>query len=235
MEIIRHALFPVLVGETQNSKHAEIKPALEKQILQNYLDKDGYSHERTGHVILHHDPVFEELFEFITFACKEWLATYMIHPDIFNFNIVKTWMNILKDQATPYHHHGDSHISFTYYINVPEDNKKPIIFHNYNERYEPFPGCIRFNNPVEWNAFNSYGWSFPVEEGKLLIFPSRLAHNTEGNLDRQDKGVKCLTDLHDRRVCLAGDIVLTYKETSAKTFGLQPVENWRIFKTHHLQ
>jgi hypothetical protein len=46
----------------------------------------------------------------------------------------------------------------------------------------------------------------------------------------KDEGVKTKTDLTKRRISIASDAVLTYKEKSAKALGIQPVSNWRSFK-----
>ena len=230
MEIQRHALFPVLIGEASNDLHAEMKPRLESAAM-NYLDEDGFSSEQTGHVDLHLDPEFEALMQFATLAAKEYMATHMFHPDTFDYNIVKTWMNIIKEEGNPRHAHGDAHLSFVYYVNIPESFSTGITFHNYQERYEPFSGCITHNNPQEWNVFNSYAWSFPAKEGNLLIFPSRLQHHVDGTGNGKRTAVKSLIDLQESRVSIAGDIVLTYKEKAAKHLGLQPIQNWRVFTT----
>jgi hypothetical protein len=234
MEITRHALFPVLVGEAFNENHEDMKQQLENAAM-NHLDENGLSNERTGHVDLHLDPAFNGLMKFVTLAAKEYIATHMFHPDTFDFNIVKTWMNIIKDEGNPRHAHADAHLSFCYYINVPDDANTGITFHNYTDRIEPFPGCILHNNPQEWNVFNSYAWSFPVKEGQLLIFPSRLQHHVEGSGDQPKIGVQSIEELSAKRVSLAGDIVLTYKEKAAKHLGLQPIQNWRVFTTDPLQ
>jgi hypothetical protein len=42
------------------------------------------------------------------------------------------------------------------------------------------------------------------------------------------------TELHpnikDRRISLAGDFVLTLKEKTARSMGLQPISNWRLLR-----
>ena len=234
MEITRHALFPVLVGETFNENHEDMKQQLENAAM-NHLNEDGFSSEQTGHVDLHLDSEFKSLMQFATLAAKEYMATHMFHPDTFDYNIVKTWMNIIKDEGNPRHAHADAHLSFVYYVNVPEDANTGITFHNYTERYEPFPGCITHNNPQEWNIFNSYAWSFPVKEGQMLIFPSRLQHHVDGSEMGKRTAIRSLADLQESRVSIAGDIVLTYKEKAAKHLGLQPIQNWRVFTTDPLQ
>jgi hypothetical protein len=54
-------------------------------------------------------------------------------------------------------------------------------------------------------------------------------HDTSGGPIVSDPGVKTTDDLIDRRICIASDVLLTYKEKSAKSLGVQPVSNWRKF------
>ena len=228
MKINRYALFPTLVTETFYEKHAELKPVLEQGIFR-HMTPDGYSNEKTGHVMLHLDADFEPLFKFVAAAAKEYISSFAIDQEIFDINVVKTWMNIIREQGTPFHSHADAHISFVYYINIPEDVNTPIIFHNHYNWYEPYMGFAKFNNPSEWNPFNSPAWQFSAKEGALMIFPARVCHETPSTSGDPDVGVKSLKDLRRKRVSLAGDIVLTFKETSAKPMGLQPIKNWRTF------
>jgi uncharacterized protein (TIGR02466 family) len=223
-----HLLFPVSILEETNEQHAFIKDAFERNIL-NYVDENGMSDESTGHVTMHHEAEFEPLFSFATKAAKTFVAQYMIDPELFDYNVVKSWMNILDQRETPRHDHSDAHISFVYYINIPENRATPITFYNHQERHEPFPAMAKHNHPLEWNLVNSYGWSFKPSEGTLFVFPAKLEHYVEKTSNETDKGIFSLEDFRSRRVSIAGDIILTYKETSAKSLGLQPIANWRTF------
>ena len=228
MKIEKYPLFPTLITEAFYEKHAELKPVLEKGIFR-HMTPDGFSNERTGHVSLHLDPEFEPLFNFVSEVTKEYIRTFLINPDLFNIHIVKSWMNIIREQGTPFHNHADAHLSFVYYINIPEDVSTPIMFYNHPNWYEPYMGFSKFNEPSEWNPFNSPAWSFPTKEGALMMFPARVNHDTPSTSGDPDIGVKSLKDLRRKRVSLAGDIILTFREVSAKSMGLQPIKNWLTF------
>ena len=223
-----HLLFPVCLTEETNENHKSVKEAFERNILK-YTNEYGMSDESTGHVTMHHEPEFEPVFKFATQAAKNFVAQYSIDPEVFDYNVVKSWMNILEHKNTPQHNHADAHISFAYYINVPEDKAMPITFCNYADRYEPFSFMAKHNNPSEWNLINSYGWSFTPEEGKMFVFPAQLQHYVDRISDAPETGIFSIEDYKKRRVTIAGDILLTYKETSAKSLGLQPIKNWRTF------
>lgn len=223
-----HLLFPVAVQELKHDDPVGIKNLFESIIL-DYVNDDGFSDEATGHVNMHHEPKLLPIFELATKAAKSLVGSHMIDPELFDYNVVKSWMNMLSYRETPQHNHADAHISFSYYVNIPPDKNAPITFCNYPERYEPFSYMAKVNNASDWNLVNSYAWSFTPEEGTIFAFPSRLAHFTPSMGSGQEPGIKTVKDFRKHRIVIAGDILLTYKETSAKSLGLQPIKNWRTF------
>jgi hypothetical protein len=98
-------------------------------------------------------------------------------------------------------------------------------------KHEPFPGSIKWNNTKNvWDELNSYSWEFAPKEGQLFVFPSTLPHDTVGQSDETiDEGNPTIEMLNENRICLAADIVLTYKEQTPHPLGLQPISNWRTF------
>ena len=210
-----HALFPTLLLEDRNDDADRFKEVAMTAML-DHLDADGYSDESTGHVTLHLDPLFVPVCQMATRLAHQYCEVMQIDPSNFDFNIVN---------------HGDAHLSFVYYINMPTDAAQPIQFYAQNDKYEPFAGFARFNQPAEWNVFNSYAWQFPASEGTMYLFPARMNHDTLGKTTKRDAGVESLDEARTMRVSFAGDILLTYKEKSAKSLGLQPKRNWRTFST----
>lgn len=227
--MVTHALFPTVIGEFQYPKHEEFRQLFFDVGLKHFTS-EGYSEEETGHVTIHHDPAFEDLYKYLSECIEEYLATLNVDSDNFNINIVKSWLNVLQTRSTPTHSHKDAHISFVYYVNAPESCNQAIRFHN-ERPVEPFAGCVRFNNSKNvWNVLNSYTWQFMPQQGTIFVFPASVGHDTLGGPVVKDEGVKTKTDLTKRRISIASDAVLTYKEKSAKPLGIQPVSNWRSFK-----
>ena len=230
--MIVHPLFPVTVCEFNYPNSAEIKQKISKSIF-NHLNEDGFSGEKTGHVTIHNDPEYYDLFCFLQKCVEEYLKTLSVDVNKFDINFIKSWFNILKNNNTPQHSHGDAHISISYYVNTPENYNQAIRFYNYNPRLEPFPGCIRWNNTEQnWNILNAYTWQFVPKEGDVFIFPSDLFHDTIGTSDNTifDTGLKTSKDFNEHRICLASDVLLTYNNKQAVSLGIQPVQNWRTFK-----
>jgi hypothetical protein len=230
-ETKHHLIFPSYIMESHFEGQANLKKAFKKVAL-SYFNGDGFSDEMTGHVTMHHETVLRPLYEFAVKEAKKFVSNYNIDPNLFDYHVVKSWMNVTKNRETQVHGHKDAHISFSYYINVPEEANTPILFQNHENRHEPYAGMARWNNPKEWDHINSYTWIFDVREGQLMVFSSNMYHGTIPSQPGPDTGVKTIAAFNERRVCIAGDILLTYKEKQAKPLGLQPVENWRKFETN---
>jgi hypothetical protein len=217
-----------MVLELQNENHSVIKNAMEKNIF-SFLDSRGYSHEEINMNTLHHRDDLKPLYELGTIAMKQFVAQFAVDPELFDYNITKSWLSIVNQHSVPSHAHMESHLSFIYYANIPDGGTYPITFYRHLRHDEPFWNMSKWNNPREWNPFNSYGTSFQAKEGTLYVFPSGTYHGVEGVPNIMDDGIKTLDDYRKRRVCIASDVMLTYKETSFKSYGLQPIKNWRTF------
>jgi hypothetical protein len=46
---------------------------------------------------------------------------------------------------------------------------------------------------------------------------------------RKNSNSMTVEELNENRICLAADILLTYKDKTASPLGVQPVSNWRQF------
>ena len=223
----KHYMFPSLILEKHDPNFTAVKSAVETNIF-NHMTPDGRSYEEVGFVTLHLDNTFEPLFKFATEAVKDYILAFNADSDQFDFHIVKSWANIVKSQGNPIHNHADAHLSFVYYINIPDNIRTPITFYNHPARYEPFRGFSRWNS-ITWDFLNSRTWQFVPKEGQVMVFPSAMDHETPAVSSELETGVKDLADLRTRRVSIAGDVIITYKELAAKPLGLQPVKNWRTF------
>lgn len=232
--MIKHAVFPTLVGEFNYEYPQKFKEIFFK-IVPNLLDSNGNSNEKTGHVTIHHTLEFKDLYTFISKNIKEFLSVYECDPSLMDAYIVKSWLNIVRDIQTPYHSHADAHISFVYYVNIPDDIKEPLRFFPSFPmgRFEPYVGFTKYASRGDsWNAFNAQCWEYYPTEGSLLIFPATIPHDTYlySSLQKIDYSKNSLEDnLKKKRISIAGDILLTFKEKTAKAMGLQPIKNWRKF------
>lgn len=222
-----HALFPTLVLEEKFHDHFKFKQVFEKNVL-SYFNEHGVSYELIKND-LHFEPDLEPIYVFATQMAKAYVGVMALNPEIFDYYIPKSWLNVIDAKETPMHNHGEVTLSFVYYVNIPKGKDRSIVFHDQNEKKQLFPDCIRMHTPKEWNLFNSLGWSFTPTEGTMFMFPGQLNHSTEGIIGNPDRGVFSMNDYRDRRVAIAGDIVLVYKNPMMKFMGHQPLIRWRLF------
>jgi hypothetical protein len=228
--MINYALFPTLVSEFHYEYPLRFKKVFFESVF-DHLNENGESSEQTCHVTIHHDERYKEIYEFAVSCVKQFIRTYNVNPDLFDINVVKSWLNILGGQSNPNHNHADAHISFVYYVHVPDTVQNSIRFYNYENRHEPFSLFCKMNNQNNmWDHFNSYTWQFKPIDGQLMVFPASLNHDTIGHDERLSCNIKIVEDIENRRIAIAGDILLTHKEKNSKHLGLQPVKNWRLFE-----
>ena len=225
--MITHALFPTLVGEFRYDKREDFKKRFFNRVL-HHMDEHGYSMETTGNVNLHHDDELSDIFDFAASSAFEYMNTLQLN-DEFDLNLVKTWLNIITEFHTPNHNHADAHLSFVYYVQIPDELNKPVNFLVKDIPNELFHGMTNASIK-EWNMWNSPTWYFKPIEGQMFMFPGKLFHYTSGyGSGSPDAPVKTLDDLKPRRISIAGDFVLTYKQ-SHRAYGIMPVSNWKVYK-----
>lgn len=224
-------LFPTLVTKDTYSDHQKFKKIFFEKLPQ-YQRDDGITGEQSGNITLHHELEFEELFKYVSDTAKMYVNILIGSKDTWEPWIVKTWFS---DFCVPPHDHADAHLSFVYYVNVPRRKEFPLHFlppkDNPNDLTNGMflPDKSIATKCVN-NQYNGSSVVFSPQEGDLLMFPSSLSHVVE---DPQQNSLVRFTinneDMENRRISLAGDIILTFKEKSSRSMGLQPVTNWRTF------
>jgi uncharacterized protein (TIGR02466 family) len=99
---------------------------------------------------------------------KYLMATINPKHDV-RLRITQSWLNWTNPgQFHHKHAHPNSLISGCFYIKANKETDK-IFFYKDGYQQIKFP-------PVEWNAYNSESWWFPVGTGSLVFFPSSLTH-----------------------------------------------------------
>lgn len=226
-----YSIFPTVIGEYHFDEYSDQKYTYLENI-QKYIFKDNNKYvvgESTGVTYIHTDPIFKDIFKFITDSTKLHFEELKFDHSVFDIVIVKSWLNILDNNiSTPGHIHDTSHYSFVFYLNVPTNSDQLCFYINKNPN-EPFSGSFfdykdqsDFRTLIsEYNVLNSSEYSFQPKEGSAFIFPSNLHHCT--------KKIGQMKNSH--RISISGDILLVYKEELKPNYptGLFPVSQWRIF------
>lgn len=239
-----HLLFPTMVMEYNGfSKHNDVKQVFWKNHkthvyndpnYQGYTGPDGF-----GKVLSHHDLEMEPLWLHIVECCKNYISQTGTDYTMYEYSITKCFVNALDDIHTNQpHSHGESHLSFIYYLNTVEQNQL-ITFFDRRERYMPYEGfdAAKFDK-TQYNPWECNFSTHEVSEEKCFVFPSTLNHGVSWcNLEKDSKALNepwvkdrnKLEDLKTMRISIVGDVILTTKETSELCQVLQPLKNWRTF------
>lgn len=217
-------LFPTLVATETYTDHEQFKQIFFEN-LPKYLREDGITGEESGHIDLHLNPDFEDLFKFVAGVAEDYIEELVGSKDIWQPWLVKTWFS---DFNVPVHNHDDAHLSFVYYVSVPNAVANPLHFMPPADRCNDLTtGMFLANKTIPAvkysNQYNCNSVLFVPEEGALVVFPAKLRHMVENTTKQLEPDIK------DRRISLAGDFVLTFKEPTARSMGLQPISNWRNF------
>lgn len=213
-------LFPTLVGTENYKEHEQFKKIF-LDSLPKYTREDGITGEQSGHVNLHCNPDFERFFKFVSKVAGDYIETLVGSRDIWEPWVVKSWFS---DFHVRPHDHSDAHLSFVYYLNVPENKAYPLHFIPPAERLNDLvDGMFLANKDIEvvkeFNQYNCNSVSFNPSEGLLLIFPAKTKHAVDP--------IQLSGNIYERRISIAGDFILTFKQTTARSMGLQPISNWR--------
>lgn len=215
-------LFPTLVGTEIYKDHANFKKKFFDS-LPKYTREDGITGEESGHVAIHLNPDFEDFFQFVSSVAEDYIEELVGSKDIWEPWIVKSWFS---DFSVPMHDHADAHLSFVYYVNVPLGKASSLHMIPPVDRLNDLTGGMFLKNKnvevvKQNNQYNCDSVLFHPSEGALVLFPARMKHVVEP-IQQSD-------NIYDRRISIAGDFILTFKETTARSMGLQPVSNWRSF------
>lgn len=222
-------MFPTAVGSFQCDRHDEFKKKFLERIPYHCATHENgglYSGENSGHVYVHTDIELFELFKFISNGVQSYLEMLDFDHSRVDINIVKTWISATHlDVITPVHAHATSHLSFVYYMQMPE-NADVISFQTQRNPNEPYYGAFDAGTPRQksmvnsYNALNSNQSSLPTKEGDLIVFPSTLFHGTTKVGDMGD----------GQRIALAGDVLLVFNESKPNyATGLFDPKTWRCF------
>lgn len=211
-------IFPtvIYVGEIEN--HSEYKKIFYNKIY-NKFNYDQINlktktvntvSENVGNPLIHLENDLDSLFGEICGHIKNYLQNLLNTKDIFDIAITKTWLSRAQevDHEIPIHIHSPSHISFIYYLNIP-DNSHSIQFSNHNTPNSIFTGIFcndsdgdNLNMVKEYNDLNCEIFYILPQEGNVILFPSRLPHSTKSVSD----------EFKGERLGISGDITLILKE-----------------------
>jgi uncharacterized protein (TIGR02466 family) len=164
MEII--SLFPTVVAKVSIDRpltDIESATALSMQTRANEGNKTSVNYDVLSM------PEFSSIKQFVDQNIKEYFDKIISPVDNIKPYITQSWLNYTS--IGEYHHkhcHTNSILSGVFYITANQEHDK-IYFHK--EMYQTIDII-----PKEYNIYNSPTWWVPVNQGDLVLFPSRLMH-----------------------------------------------------------
>ena len=166
-------LFPTPVFVAKSNSDLTSKEEIEK-IIQQGMKKNTSNSTSINSYIFNEN--LKELKQFCEQQIKIYVEQIINPKEELDFYITQSWLNITKpDEFHHEHLHTNSIISGVFYIATVEDDK--IIFADPN---------IGMKNQIKFeigenNVWNSTFWYFPVNNNKLVLFPSWLCHRVDPN------------------------------------------------------
>lgn len=134
-------------------------------------------HSRT---LVHEDPMFSSLFEYITHAANEAAESIGLKP---NLRVMESWINI-NDTPGAFnlqHIHGGV-ISGVFYIQVPKGSGKLYLTNP-----APINLWEGFNLTTERNEYAGETREIEPLEGTIIMFPSYLPHSVGPNSQQVER------------------------------------------------
>ena len=117
---------------------------------------------------------FKNIKKFLNKHCKNYLDTVICPKNNLELYITQSWLNYTEaDQYHHKHNHPNSVVSGVLYFDSDIKNDK-ILFNKFDS-----PQISAKIDKTKFNLWNSETWFFPVETGKLIMFPSSTIHQVE--------------------------------------------------------
>ena len=170
--IINH-IFPTPVYIT------EIDREFTKQELNFVKEQKKHCSKNTGNINTKDNYIlnrkeFKNIKKFLNKHCKNYLDTVICPKNNLELYITQSWLNYTEaDQYHHKHEHPNSVISGVLYFDSDIKNDKILFSKSTEQQIKPIIDNTKFN------LSNSETWFFPVETGRLIMFPSSTIHSVE--------------------------------------------------------
>ncbi len=147
---------------------------------------------------LHLNKKFKTLYNEVQKHIFEYLKIQKYNLEVFDIYILKSWATLsAKEQYIHMHKHMASHISFVYYPRANDQGNLKFISNLGYDTHMYIPSREEYF--TEFDNVNYSNITVPAETGNIVIFPSKLFHETEINTTDQS------------RISISGDVLITMK------------------------
>ena len=225
-------LFPLTIYKSKIVLTDSDKKDLENEIfdmekksqnLDYKSENKAWTGDTQGYENLHNNIKFKKLFGEIENHIKKYLDLLNIDLEQIDVFFQRAWSTISKgaENISP-HNHAQSHISFAYYLKKNSTDAK-IIFLDENKSNEIIPGLFSSKSVNKKKILkkrderNSSAVTFDVNEGDIIIFPSKTLHSTQANVK------------NDSRISLSADVAILARNSENLEHLVPPFEKWKKF------
>lgn len=178
MKIIPLFSTPCYVSNLEKISHRSIIDKL-KKIEYDVVGSNNAMMSKSDHIL--DDPLFFELKKSILSEFENFIYNHLNFQNI-KFYINNSWGNVhLYGHWGQSHFHPNSFYSGVYYPQKITEENGVIIF-NCPDTYPTYISTNIDPQIKEYNIINSRKWSFSLEEGDIIFFPSHLLHEVTKNL-----------------------------------------------------
>ncbi len=135
------------------------------------IQNEGNYHTKDSYIL--NNKEFKDIKTIIEKCCDDYLKKIICPNDDLKLYITQSWLNYTEEDKFHHsHNHPNSVVSGVLYIDCDKENDK-IQFVT-SKGYQQLRPDV-----TNWNKWNSEIWWFPVEVGKLIMFPSSTTHEVE--------------------------------------------------------
>ena len=172
-EPIINNIFPIPVYMTEiDREFTKQELNFVKEQKKHCIKNTGNIHTKDNYILNRKE--FKNIKKFLNKHCKNYLDTVICPKNNLELYITQSWLNYTEaDQYHHKHEHPNSVVSGVLYFNSDIEKDKILFSKSNSPQIKPIIDNTKFN------LWNSETWFFPVETGKLIMFPSSTTHQVE--------------------------------------------------------
>lgn len=169
-----HGLFPIPVYMTDIDRDfTEKELQFVKDQKNHCVENSGNIHTKDNYIL--NRPELKDIKSFIDEVCQSYLDNILCPKEDIKIYVTQSWLNYTEENEFHHkHEHPNSFVSGVFYIDSDKDNDLIKFFNPIS--YKQISPEI---NKDKYNPYNSASWFFPVETGKIIMFPSSTTHQVD--------------------------------------------------------
>lgn len=184
-----YSLFPTPVVTFNYENHSEFKKIIleycennKEEVQISQYGKELKHFKNTSDSNLLNDIKNHTSFEDFILKCAKHFIVDIIGNQVDELIVTDCWLNICGNGGyQPFHNHGNSYISGTYYLNYDPKKHSNLRFNSPFKFKDPGVQFMLLNND-KYTQFNSEDVTCNfINEGMLVLWPSNLVHGYYDN------------------------------------------------------